>query len=133
MKNKIVYSILILTTMLAITSCGKKADSKETEKSINPLCAESSAPFGAPDFSLYKTSDYMPAFEQAIAEKRAEIKKIIECTDAPTYANTIDALELSGRLLDKVGSIFFTLNESDSNAEMLSIENNISPKLTELG
>ena len=133
MKNNIVYSILILTTMLAITSCGKKADSKETVKSINPLCAESSAPFGAPDFSLYKTSDYMPAFEQAIAEKRAEINKIIECTDAPTYANTIDALELSGRLLDKVGSIFFTLNESDSNDEMLSIENNISPKLTELG
>ena len=128
MKNKFVYSIIILTTMLTMTSCGEK-----TEKSTNPLCCESNAPFGAPEFNLYKTSDFKPAFEQAIAEKRAEIQKIIECPDAPTYENTIDALELSGRLLDKVSSIFFTLNESDSNDEMLAIENYISPKLTELG
>ncbi len=126
MKSKIVY-LIILTAMLTFTSCGNNSD-----KSVNPLCAESSAPFGAPEFGRYKTSDYLPAFEQAIAEKRAEIQKVIDCPDAPTYANTIDALELSGRLLDKVSSIFFTLNESDSNDEMLAIENQITPKLTEL-
>lgn len=128
MKNRAVYLIIILTSMLTITSCS----GSNAEKSTNPLCRESSAPFGAPEFGLYKTSDFLPAFEQAIAEKRADIQKIIDCTDAPTYANTIDALEISGRLLDNVSSIFFTLNESDSNDEMLSIENAISPKLTEL-
>ena len=57
--------------MLIQTSCN------DAPKSSNPLTEESKAPFGAPDFSLYKTSDYMPAFEQGIAEKRADIQKII--------------------------------------------------------
>ena len=126
MRKYILFPFFIFATMLIQTSCN------DAPKSSNPLTEESKAPFGAPDFSLYKTSDYMPAFEQGIAEKRADIQKIINNPEAPTYANTIDALELSGRLLDKVCSIFFTLNESDSNEEMLEIENQISPKLTEL-
>lgn len=113
--------------MFTHTSCNSNA-----EKSINPLCKESNAPFGAAEFHLYKTADFLPAFEQGIAEKKADIQKIIDNPDAPTYSNTIDALELSGRLLDKVSSIFFTLNESDANDEMLQTENSITPKLTEL-
>ena len=74
MKNRAVYLIIILTSMLTITSCS----GSNAEKSTNPLCRESSAPFGAPEFGLYKTSDFLPAFEQAIAEKRADIQKIIE-------------------------------------------------------
>ena len=126
MRKEILIPFIILATMLIQTSCNNAPQSN------NPLTEESKAPFGAPDFSLFKTSDYMPAFEQGIAEKRADIQKIINNPEAPTYANTIDALELSGRLLDKVCGIFFTLNESDSNDEMLEIENQISPKLTEL-
>ena len=113
--------------MFTHTSCNSGA-----EKVANSLCNESTAPFGAPDFNLYKTADFLPAFEQGIAQKKADIQKIIDNSEAPTYANTIDALELSGRLLDKVSSIFFTLNESDANDEMLQVENTITPKLTEL-
>ena len=113
--------------MFMQTSCNSGA-----EKVANTLCNESAAPFGAPEFNLYKTADFLPAFEQGIEQKKADIQKIIDNSEAPTYANTIDALELSGRLLDKVNSIFFTLNESDANDEMLQIENSITPKLTEL-
>ena len=127
MNKAILIISIIFATMLIQTSCNSKAP-----ESNNPLTQESKAPFGAPEFSLYKTSDYLPAFEQGIAEKKADIQKIIDNPEAPTYVNTIDALELSGRLLDKVSSIFFTLNESDSNEEMLETENNVSPKLTEL-
>ena len=126
MKKEIFVLSIIFATMLTHTSCNKAPET------INPLTVESTAPFGAPEFDKYKTSDFLPAFEQGIAEKMAEIQKIIDCKEAPTYANTIDALELSGRLLDKVSCIFFTLNESDSNDEMLQIENSITPKLTEL-
>ena len=125
--RKTVYILsIIFMTMFTTTSCDN------APKNSNTLCSESAAPFGAPEFSKYKTSDFLPAFELGIAEKRAEIEKITANAEAPTYANTIDALELSGRLLDKVSSIFFTLNESDSNDEMLQIENDITPKLTEL-
>ncbi len=100
--------------------------------SENALLDESKAPFAAPEFQKYKTSDFAEAFKIAIDEKRADIKRIIENNDEPTYENTIDALELSGRLLDKVAAIFFTLNESDNTPEMTEIENEVTPLLTEL-
>ena len=127
MKKVFYIPLIIFTAMLMQTSCNSN-----TAESANALCKESNAPFGAPEFALYKTADFLPAFEQGIAEKKADIQKIIDNPEAPTYANTIDALELSGRLLDKVSCIFFTLNESDANDEMLQTENSISPKLTEL-
>lgn len=111
--------------MLTQISC-----SGEREK--NALLCESKAPFAAPEFNRYKTSDFAEAFKIAIDEKRADIKRIIDNEETPTYANTIDALELSGRLLDKVSAIFFTLNESDNSPEMTDIENEVTPMLTEL-
>ncbi len=125
MKKTIITS---LTTIVMITqiSCGGGSDPKIA------VLGESKAPFGAPEFHLYQTADYLEAFKIGIEEKRADIKRIIENSEAPTYANTIDALELSGESLEKVSSIFFNLNESDNTPEMTEIENAVSPLLTEL-
>lgn len=125
MKKTIITS---LTTIVMITqiSCGGGSDPKMA------ILSESKAPFGAPEFHLYQTADYLEAFKIGIEEKRADIKRIIENSEAPTYANTIDALELSGESLEKVSSIFFNLNESDNTPEMTEIENAVSPLLTEL-
>lgn len=125
MKKTIITS---LTTIVMITqiSCGGGSDTQIA------VLGESKAPFGAPEFHLYQTADYLEAFKIGIEEKRADIKKIIENSEAPTYANTIDALELSGESLEKVSSIFFNLNESDNTPEMTEIENAVSPLLTEL-
>lgn len=119
------YLFLISFAMITNISCN--SDNKE-----NRLLSESKAPFGAPEFQLYNVSDYLEAFNAGISEKRNEIKEIIENTEAPTFANTIDALELSGRTLDKVSSIFFNLNESDNTPQMTEIENAVIPMLTEL-
>ena len=101
-------------------------------KDINPLLRPSQAPFGAPEFHLYSVEQYKEAFDKGIAEKRADIDRIIDNTEPPTFANTIDALEISGRLLEKVSLIFSTLNESDGSDAMTEVENYALPLLTEL-
>jgi peptidyl-dipeptidase Dcp len=98
----------------------------------NSILKESKAPFGAPEFGNFRIEDYKEAFDKGFAEKRADIKAIIENSDAPTFANTIDALEMSGKTLDKVSSIFFNLNESENSPQMTEIEEYVVPKLTEL-
>lgn len=99
---------------------------------INPLLRSSQAPFGAPEFHLYSVEHYKEAFEKGIAEKRNEVNDIIENSETPTFANTIDALEQSGKLLEKVSLIFSALNESDGNDAMVEVENYILPLQTEL-
>ena len=124
MKKTIITS---LTTIVMFTqiSCGG-GEGKVA------ILNESKAPFAAPEFHLYQTSDYLEAFKIGIAEKRNDIKNIIENSEAPTFANTIDALELSGKTLGKVSSIFFNLNESNNSPEMVEVENAVTPMLTEL-
>ena len=125
--RKIFYSIFTLSIMLTQFAC----TSQKKEES-NSILKESNAPFGAPEFDKFKIEDYKEAFDRGFEEKRADIKAIIENSDAPTYANTIDALEMSGRTLDKVGAIFFNLNESENTPQMTEIEEYVVPKMTEL-
>lgn len=125
--RKIFYSFITLSVMLTQFAC----TSQKKEES-NSILKESNAPFGAPEFDKFKIEDYKEAFDRGFEEKRAEIKAIIENCDAPTYANTIDALEMSGRTLDKVGAIFFNLNESENTPQMTEIEEYVVPKMTEL-
>ncbi len=125
--RKIIYSLFALSIMLTQTACNSGGSDEK-----NSILKESNAPFGAPEFGNFKVEDYKEAFDRGFAEKRADIKRIIENSEAPTYANTIDALEISGKTLEKVTSIFFTLNESDNTEEMTEIENYVVPKITEL-
>ncbi len=125
--RKIFYSFITLSVMLTQFAC----TSQKKEES-NSILKESNAPFGAPEFDKFKIEDYKEAFDRGFEEKRADIKAIIENSDAPTYANTIDALEMSGRTLDKVGAIFFNLNESENTPQMTEIEEYVVPKMTEL-
>ena len=120
---KKVFYLLSLLTMLTSTSCSENTSA---------LLRDSKAPFGAPEFSLYTVEQFREGFEKGVAEKRADIKKIIDDKSEPTFANTIDALECSGKLLDKVSNIFFTLNESDNSDAMTEVENYAVPLLTEL-
>jgi peptidyl-dipeptidase Dcp len=98
----------------------------------NPLLVESTLPFGAPDFSKIQTTDYMPAFETAIQQTRENIQKIVDTPDSATFENTILAYEESGRLLDRVGRVFFALVEADKTPEIGEIEKKVQPMLTDL-
>ena len=107
-----------------VTACKDNAD--------NPLLQESTLPFGAPDFSKIKASDYLPAFKAAIQQKRDEIKKIVENKDSATFENTIVAFDESGKQLERVSRIFFALVEADKTPEMGETEKKVVPMLTDL-
>ncbi len=111
--------------MLTFNSC--QQNSRE-----NPLLAESSLPFGAPDFSKIQTSDYLPAFEAGIKDKRENIQKIVDCPDSATFENTILPFEDSGKLLDRVTRTFFPLTDADKTPEIGEIEKKVQPMLTDL-
>ena len=97
----------------------------------NPLLTESSAPFGAPEFDKIRNEHYLPAFEAAIAEAKAEIDAIVANPDEPTFENTIEAMEYSGEALNNVASIFYNLMEANTNDELQQIAEEISPMMTE--
>lgn len=82
-------------------------------------------------FSQIKLEDYKPAFIENIAKAKAEIDAIINNTEAPTFENTIEALDFSGEQLDILSSIFFNLNSAETCDEMQKIAQEVSPLLTE--
>ncbi|MDO6807135.1 M3 family metallopeptidase [Zobellia galactanivorans] len=94
---------------------------------MNPLLS----PFDTAPFSQIKNEHFKPAFLQAMEEARAEIDRITENKEAPSFANTIEALEFSGQQLDRISSIFFNLNSAETNEEIQKIAQEISPLLSE--
>ena len=115
--------LLIAGAALAlITGCNMKT---------NPLLTESSAPFGAPQFDKIENEHYLPAFETAIAEAKAEIDAIIANEEEPTFENTIEAMEYAGETFGNVASIFYNLMEANTNDQMQEIAEKLSPMLTE--
>lgn len=97
----------------------------------NPLLTPSQNPYGAPAFDKIKNEHYKPAFVAAIAEAKAQVDSIVNNPDAPTFENSVEALEFSGRQLANIGAIFFALNESNTDSIMQSIALEVSPMLTE--
>jgi peptidyl-dipeptidase Dcp len=125
MRKTIITTVSALAMMISFTAC-------QQAQRENPLLAESNLPFGAPDFSKIEVTDYLPAFETAIQQKREAIKQIAESQDSATFENTILALENSGQQLDRVSRVFFALTEADKTDELGEIEKQVQPKLTEL-
>ena len=113
----------IAMAIVALTACNAKHD--------NPVLQESSLPFGAPEFAKYESTHYEPAFMEGFKEQRAEIDAIVANPDAPTFDNTIAALERSGKKLAKATGVFFNLNETDADDVMREAEKRLSPLFTE--
>ena len=129
MKKKLmtlgISAAVLSTSMMQLTAC------QETQRE-NPLLQESTLPFGAPDFSKIKPSDYLPAFEIAIQQTKDEIAQITENNDSATFENTILAFEESGKTLDRVTRTFFALVEADKTPEIGETEKKVTPMLTDL-
>ena len=113
--------IAAAAALFCITSCNME----------NPLLTESSNPYGAPAFDKIRNEHYLPAFKAGIEEAKAEIDAIVANPDAPDFRNTIEALEYSGRTLDRVSAIFYNLMEADTDDRMQEIAEEISPLMTE--
>ena len=98
----------------------------------NPLLQKSSLPFGAPDFSKIKETDYLPAIEVAIKEQRNNIQKIVDNKKKPTFQNTILAFEESGILLDRIMNVFDGLTSAHKTPTIAETEKKVMPLLTNL-
>ena len=94
---------------------------------MNPLLS----PFDTAPFSKIKNEHFKPAFDQAMEDARAEIDAITSNSEAPTFKNTIEALEFSGQQLDRISSTFFNLNSAETNEEIQKIAQEVSPMLSE--
>jgi len=97
----------------------------------NPFFSDFQTPYGTPDFSRIKTEHYEPAFLKGIEVQNAEIANIADNPEAPTFENTINALDNSGQLLNRVSLTFFALTEADTDDNMAALEEKFAPMLSE--
>lgn len=93
----------------------------------NPFFTEWTTPFGVPPFDRIKVGHFMPALQEGIARKRAEVEAIATNQAAPTFANTVEALDGAGRLLEKVEPVFNALNSADTNEQLQAIAREVAP------
>ncbi len=123
MTKKTIISLALLSML---TACNQN---KETDK--NPLLSESSLSYQAPDFSQIESQDYLPAFKEGMKQQLAEIDSIVQNSDAPTFANTIVALEKSGRTLQRTSLIFYGVSGADGTDTIRNIQAELTPLLAD--
>lgn len=95
----------------------------------NPFMHASTLPFQAPDFTKIKDSDFAPAFDEGFKEHSAEIEKIANNPEAPTFENTLVALEKSGELLKRVNGVFNMLSGANTDSVLQALQEKVAPKL----
>ncbi len=95
----------------------------------NPLLVESTLQFGYPRFDLIRDEHFRPAYEAAMAESLREIEAIATDPAAPTFANTIEALERAGFALERIERLFGGLNSTNTNPALQAVEQEMAPKL----
>ncbi|PPG03928.1 peptidase M3 [Pseudoclavibacter sp. RFBI5] len=96
----------------------------------NPFANPSSLPFQLPPFGEVREEHFLPAFEAGMAQQLAEVQAITANPEPATFANTVEALERSGQLLERTAAVFFTLSSGDATPGIDKIEAEIGPRLT---
>ncbi|MCP5073560.1 MAG: M3 family metallopeptidase, partial [Rhodobacteraceae bacterium] len=94
----------------------------------NPFLTEWTGPFGLPPFDLIEDAHFAPAFDEAFRQSRAAIDAVADNAEPPTFANTIEALELADELMEKVAGVFWNLAGSDSNPEREALQRDLAPR-----
>src|SRR6202030_3959357 len=105
------------------------SETSKTPDQANPLLTPWRTPFETPPFAAIEPEHFLPAFERAFADHSAEISAIEHDPSAPDFANTITALERSGKLLSKVSAVFYDLVSADSNPALLEIDKEVSLRM----
>ncbi|MDJ0835955.1 MAG: M3 family metallopeptidase [Acidobacteriota bacterium] len=131
--QKLSFSGLALTALL-LSGCSRQKEETATAEAApvaaNPFFETWDTPFGAPPFAEIKIEHFMPAFEQAFKEHKAEIDAIANSNTEPTFENTLEQKELAGAALNRVSGVFFSLARTESNDEIQALQSKISPMLT---
>lgn len=94
---------------------------------MNPLLQPSTLPFGLPDYPAIRPEHYLPAFQAGFEEQLREVARITMVRSMPTFENTLEALERSGELLDRVAHAFYTVSSADATSEIQEIDEQLAP------
>ncbi|MCW2238357.1 M3 family metallopeptidase, partial [Azospirillum canadense] len=103
----------------------------DTPTQQNPFFETWTTPFGLPPFDRIRPEHFPPAFDHGMAESLAEMEAIAANADAPSFANTIEAMERSGRFLDRVANVFFNLTSSNTSDALEAIARDYAPKFAQ--
>ncbi|WP_455584059.1 M3 family metallopeptidase [Bacteroides sp.] len=117
-------TVIILAASCMMYSCATKTES-------NPFFTEFQTEYGVPPFDKIKLEHYEPAFLKGIEEQNQNIKAIIENPEAPTFENTIVALDNSSPILDRTGAIFYNMTDAETTDELTELSIKIAPILSE--
>jgi len=123
-------ALVLLTLSVAVVLADQQPPSPAAD--ANPLLTPWTTPFGVPPFAQIKPSHFVPAIKEGIAQQRRDVEAIATNPQAPTFANTIEALENTGELLNKVNPVFSNLQSSNTTAELQAINREIAPLLSAL-
>ena len=145
-QNVPLKSLLAASLALALMGCSEKAEQvadtgmQAAEEPVaeapvavvddNPFFNEWDTPYGIPPFDTINDEHYKPAFEAAVEEMKAEVAAIRDSDEAPTFANTVEALEVSGALLARVMGVFGNITNTDTNDTLQELEVEFYPRLT---
>jgi peptidyl-dipeptidase Dcp len=120
---------------IALAACAQAPQKSEAPKTaatpaaVNPFFNASPLQYQAPPFDKIHDSDYMPAFEEGMKQQIAEVEKIADSAAAPTFDNTIVAMEKTGALLTRVSKVFFAIAQANTNDTLQKIQSDVAPKL----
>ena len=119
--------LLLLSSFFLIISCQQKS---KMDPNVNPFFQEWTTKFEVPPFLDIKDEHYMPAYKKGMEENLKEIDLIVNNTEDPTFANTIEELERTGKLLTKVQRVFSNLASSNTNPKLQELQRELSPMLS---
>lgn len=129
MKNYLLLSVVAMSTMFNACNNAEQGGSNAFSDS-NPFAQESTLPYHTADFSKISNSDFAPAFEEGMKRQLEEVAKIADNTEAPTFDNTLVAMEKSGQLLHRARAVFSLLTGANTNDELQKIDEEFSPKFS---
>jgi len=130
------FKMMALSSLVAFgcfwAACdgGGSSGDKPSAETQNPFLSAWNTPYGLPDFESIKIDDYRPAFDAGIAQQQQQIEKITASTEAPTFENSLLAMENSGDLLRRVSKVFFALNGTMTNEDMQAVAKEMAPILS---
>ena len=119
--------LLLLSSFFLIISCQQKS---KMDPNVNPFFQEWTTKFEVPPFLDIKDEHYMPAYKKGMEENLKEIDLIVNNTEDPSFANTIEELERTGKLLTKVQRVFSNLASSNTNPKLQELQRELSPMLS---
>ncbi|PUZ21850.1 peptidyl-dipeptidase Dcp [Chitinophaga parva] len=133
MRITTISTLPALALLALATACNsggpKKGGEPAADSTANPFFQASTLPLQAPDFTKIRTADYKPALEAGMKQQQAEVAKIADNTDAPTFENTLVALEKTGALLNRTYMVFAGVLGANSNDTLQQIQEAIAPEM----